>query len=259
MKTLITGASKGIGRAVALQLASPGAQLGLCASSESAELRDVVAQAQNKGAEAIMLTGDLSQPETPGQIAQKMIETYNGLDCVISNAGISIPAPLAETNHEDWDKIFAVNTKSPLFLAQACYQALKQSQGNFIAISSMSGEQPYPGMGPYSASKSALTMVMRQLAQEWVQDGIKVNIVSPGLFHTAMTDRVYSDPDLKAMREALVPAGRIGAPEQDLVGIIEFLAQNKSTYLIGQNIIVDGGLIDSIQNNIAGRPATKRS
>ena len=97
-------------------------------------------------------------------------------------------------------------------------------------------------------------MMVRVLAQEWADDGIRVNAVSPGLFSTAMTAPIYADPQLKATREALVPMHRIGNPERDCAGLVEFLLSPDATYLTGQNIVVDGGLLGSIQTHLAGRP-----
>ena len=257
MRTLITGASKGIGRAIALRLAVPGTKLGLGASTRSDELMDIVGEVKSRGAEALPVIGDLSDPEVPRRIAIEAIDSFGGLDNVISNAGISIPSPANEICVKNWDRVFAVNVRAPMLLAQSVYDQLKKSQGAFVVIASMSGVQPYPGMGPYSSSKAALIMFARQLAQEWIADGIRVNSISPGLFRTALTEKIYADEATKMRREAMVPAGRIGDPADDLAGVIEFLIQSRSTYLCGQNIVVDGGLIDSIQAKIAGRPATK--
>ena len=257
MRTLITGASKGIGRAVALRLAVPGAKLALGASTHSDELKEIVREVEASGAEALPVIGDLSDPDVPKKIATESIEAFSGLDAVISNAGISIPSAVEDIKVESWDRVFAVNVRAPMLLAQAVHGPLKAAQGTFVVIASMSGVQPYPGMGPYSSSKAAVIMFARQLALEWIADGIRVNTISPGLFRTALTEKVYSDEATKKQREAMVPAGRIGDPAEDLAGVIEFLVQSGSTYMVGQNIVVDGGLIESIQAKIAGRPATK--
>lgn len=257
MRSLITGASKGIGRTVALRLAVPGAKLALGASSHSDELKETIRAVEANGAKALPVIGDLSDPGVPGKIAAESIEVFGRLDAVISNAGISIPSSIADIQIENWDRVFAVNVRAPMLLAQAVYSSLKVTKGTFITIASMSGVQPYPGMGPYSSSKAALIMFARQLALEWIADGIRVNSISPGLFRTALTEKVYSNAATKKQREEMVPAGHIGDPTEDLAGVIEFLIQSRSTYLVGQNIVVDGGLIDSIQAKIAGRPATK--
>lgn len=257
LRTLVTGASKGIGRAVALRLAVPGAKLSLSASSKSKDLHQIVSKAISQGADAIAVTGDLGDPKVPGRIAEATINAFGGLDSVVSNAGISIPSRLTDTSTDDWDRVFAVNVRAAFLLAQSCFTELNKSCGCFVAIASMSGIQPYQGMGPYSASKAALIMLVRQLAQEWVGEGIRVNAISPGLFRTALTEKIYANEDITKKRESLVPAKRIGDPEEDLAGVVEFLLGSQSNYLSGQNIVVDGGLMDSIQGNIAGRPATK--
>ena len=257
MRSLITGASKGIGRAAALRMAVPGAKLALGASTHSDELKEIVREAEAKGAEALPVIGDLSDPDIPGKIVAETLAAFDGLDAVISNAGISIPSTIGDIKLENWDRVFAVNVRAPMLLAQAVHDPLKEAKGAFVVIASMSGVQPYPGMGPYSSSKAALIMFARQLALEWIADGIRVNSISPGLFRTALTEKVYSDETIKKQREAMVPAGRIGDAAEDLAGIIEFLLTSGSTYMVGQNIVVDGGLIESIQAKIAGRPATK--
>jgi glucose 1-dehydrogenase len=131
---------------------------------------------------------------------------------------------------------------------------LKKAQGAFIAIASMSGVQPYSGMGAYSASKAALIMLVRQLAQEWAGDGIRANCISPGLVRTPLTQGVYDSSEAKSAREALVPIHRIAEADADLAGIIAFLLSTDAAYITGQNLLVDGGLLDSIQTHLSGRP-----
>ena len=113
-------------------------------------------------------------------------------------------------------------------------------------------------MGAYSPSKAAVLMLVRTLAQEWAADGIRVNAVSPGLIHTALTARIYADPETKAAREALIPMHRIGAPDHDIAGLVAFLTGPDAGYITGQNILADGGLMDAVHGLIAGRPATER-
>ena len=118
----------------------------------------------------------------------------------------------------------------------------------------MSGVEPYPGTGAYSPSKAALIMLIRVMAQEWAADGIRVNAISPGLVKTAMTAPIYADAEKTRAREALVPMHRIADPERDMAGIAAFLISPDAGYITGQNIVADGGLLGSIQANIAGRP-----
>ena len=254
MRILITGASKGLGSAMALRLARSGAQLALCGSSPSADLDAIVAACQAKGAQAVGLAGDLGDASVPARLVASAVEALGGLDGVVSNAGIVKPGLLTQLSDEDWERTFSVNLRSAWLLARAAHPHLKASTGAMVTVASMSGVEPYPGTGAYSPSKAALIMMVRLLAQEWAADGVRINTVSPGLFATAMTAPIYADAEKKAAREALVPMHRIGDPARDCAGLVEFLLSPDATYLTGQNIVVDGALLGSIQSQIAGRP-----
>lgn len=258
LRVLVTGASRGIGRAICLRLASQGAQIAACGSAHADELDAVITDAAQQGGRVVPLLGNLADPATPAQLVEQALAALGGLDAVVSNAGVSRPAKLAELNIEDWDYLFAVNTRAPWLLARAAYPALRQSRGSMVCVASMSGVQPYPGMGAYSPSKAALLMLVRTLAQEWAADGIRVNAVSPGLIYTALTARVYADAPTKAARETLVPLHRIGDAEADIAGIVTFLIAQDAGYITGQNILADGGLMDTVHGLIPGRPATER-
>ncbi len=254
MRILLTGASRGIGRGIAERLARPGTSLALCASAPSTELDATVAACRHLGAEARALSGDLGDVSIPSAIVDQAVAAFGGLDAVISNAGVAKPGLLSDMDVAAWDGIFAVNVRAPWLLARAAYPHLAESKGAFVAIASMSGVEPYPGVGAYSPSKAALIMMVRTLALEWASAGARVNAVSPGLFLSAMTAPIYADPDKKAAREALVPLHRIGDPGRDIAGLIDFLISADATYMTGQNLVVDGGLIGSIHSHIAGRP-----
>jgi len=254
MRILLTGASRGIGRAIAQRLARPGASLVLCASAPSRDLDEVAAACRKLDARVEALSGDLATREAPGRLVEAAAAAFGGLDAVVSNAGIALPGRLDEIDFEAWDRVFAVNVRGAWLLARAAHPHLAANRGAFVAVASMSGVEPYPSVGAYSASKAALIMLVRTLAQEWAASGARANAVSPGLFHSAMTAPIYADPDKKAAREALVPMHRIGDPARDLAGLIEFLISPEAGYLTGQNIVVDGGRLGSIQAHIAGRP-----
>lgn len=253
MRILITGASKGIGRGTALHLAVLGNSLALCGTRPSQELSSILAECVAKGASVAALTGDLADPAVPARLVAEAARRMGGIDAVISNAGIVAPSRIADLDLDVWDRIFAVNTRSSFLLAKAAYPHLKASRGAYVAVASMSGVEPYAGTGAYSPSKAALIMLVRQLAQEWAADGIRVNAISPGMIRTAMTAPIYADAEKTAAREALVPMHRIGTPD-DIAGIAAFLISPAADYVTGQNIVADGGLLGSIQSKIAGRP-----
>jgi glucose 1-dehydrogenase len=257
-RVLVTGASRGIGRAICLRLASQGAVIAACASAHADELDEVVAEAAKQGGRVVPLIADLADSSTPARLVEQAMAALGGLDALVSNAGVSRPSTLVKLTLEDWDYLLAVNARAPWLLAKAAYPALRASRGSFVSVASMSGVQPYPGMGAYSPSKAAVLMLVRTLAQEWAADGIRVNAVSPGLIHTPLTARVYADAPTKAAREALVPLHRIGSPDADIAGLVAFLIGPDAGYVTGQNILADGGLMDAVQGLIAGRPATER-
>ena len=257
MRVLITGASRGIGRAVCERLARGGAQLAACASAHGDELDTLVASIRQAGGVAVPLLGDLQDTETPARLVARAAEALGGLDAVVGNAGISSPGLLATLEVADWDRVFNVNVRAQWLLARAAHPWLQKSRGSLVTVASMSGVQPYAGIGAYSATKAALIMLTRQLAQEWAADGIRVNCVSPGLVRTPLTQRLYDQPEARKAREALVPVHRIGEADADIAGTVAFLLGPDAAYMTGHNLLVDGGLLDSVQTHLAGRPRTE--
>lgn len=256
MRVLITGASRGIGRAVAERLARGGARVAACASAHGDELDTLLAQIRSDGGQAIGLLGDLQDPATPERLVAQAAAAWGGLDAVVGNAGISSPGMLATLDLAAWDRVFNVNVRAQWLLARAAYPWLQQSRGRLVTIASMSGVQPYSGIGAYSATKAALIMLTRQLAQEWAADGVRVNCVSPGLVRTPLTQPVYDQPEARRAREALVPLHRIAEADADVAGTVAFLLGPDAGYITGHNLLVDGGLLDSVQTHLAGRPRT---
>ncbi len=256
MRVLLTGASRGIGREVCLHLAGSGMKIAACASKDGDAMDSLIAEVKSLGGTVVPLIGDLADPLVPEMLVAEAIDQLGGLDAVVSNAGYAKPAALVDNTLEDWSHLLAVNLTAPWLLAKAAYPELLRHKGKYIAVASMSGVQPYPNMGAYSISKAGLLMMVRQLAQEWAAQQISINAISPGLFYSSMTAKVYQDEKLKKAREDLVPVHRIGNPTTDIAGVVEFLLSSAAGYITGQNIIVDGGLLDSMHGQIAGRPAT---
>jgi glucose 1-dehydrogenase len=208
------------------------------------------------GGTAIALVGDLGDHDVPGQLVAAAVDAFGGLDALVANAGIANPGPLKELSVEDWDAMFSVNVRGAWLLAKASYAHLRDSRGSACFTSSMSGQQPHAGSGAYSPSKAALTLLAQTLALEWAPDGIRVNVVSPGMTRTGMTEKMYIDPEIKKAREKLIPLSRIGDP-LDIANVIEFLVSPLSSYVTGQDICVDGGFSKSILSHIPGRPSSK--
>lgn len=257
MRVLVTGASRGIGRAVCARLSRDGARVAACASAHGDELDTLVTSIRQEGGVAFPLLGNLQDTDTPARLVAEAAEVLGGLDAVVGNAGISSPGLLATLDIADWDRVFSVNVRAQWLLARAAYPWLQKSGGSLVTVASMSGVQPYAGIGAYSATKAALIMLTRQLAQEWAADGIRVNCVSPGLVRTPLTQRVYDQPEARKARETLVPVHRIGEADADIAGTVAFLLGPDAAYMTGHNLLVDGGLLDSVQTHLAGRPRTE--
>ena len=151
----------------------------------------------------------MADPDAPARAVAAAVERFGGLDGVVSNAGINRPGRLVDYAVDDWDRLFAVNTRATWLLAKAAHPALKASRGAIVAVASMSGSNAHANLGPYGPSKAAVIMLAKVLAQELGRDGIRVNTVSPGLVHTGMTAAVYADQRVAAERAALVPLGRV--------------------------------------------------
>ena len=261
MRALVSGGSSGIGAATCVRLAEAGLargeqpQIAVCGHYLTAGQEQTVASIQSLGGTAIALVGDLSDPDVPGRLVEAAVAEFGGLDALVANAGIASPGAVCDLSVEDWDNMFSVNLRGAWLLAKASYAHLKRSRGAACFTSSMSGQLPHSGSGAYSPTKAALTMLGQTLALEWAPDGIRVNVVSPGMTHTRMTERMYADPQIKKARERIIPLARIGDPT-DIANVIEFLVSPLSAYVTGQDICVDGGFSKSILSHIPGRPSS---
>lgn len=262
MRVLVTGAASGIGRATCLRLArdAQGSAAGVAAVDirASPELEKLADELRGLGAKALVLAGDMGDPEAPARVVSAAVEHLGGLDGVVSNAGINRPGRLAEYAVDDWDRVFAVNTRATWLLARAAYPALKASRGALVAVGSMSGSEAHANLGAYGPSKAAVIMLARVLAQEFGPDGIRVNTISPGMVRTGMTAAVYTDERLAAERAALVPLGRVATPE-DMADVIAFLLGPDARYITGHDLIVDGGITGNLLGRLPGIGQITRS
>ena len=198
----------------------------------------VVDELRKLGADALPLHADMATADGPGRAVADAVARFGGLDGLVSNAGVNRPGPLVDYQVEDWDRMFAVNTRATWLLAKAAHGALKAAHGAIVATASMSGSRAHANLGPYGPSKAALINLVQVLAQEFGRDGIRVNSVSPGMARTGMTARVYADQKIAAERDALVPVGRVATAE-DIADVIAFLLGPDARYVNGQDLIVD--------------------
>lgn len=200
---------------------------------------------------------DLNNPELIDEFIENLGNQFSKIDVLINNAGISRPIPLENLTLEKWNEVFDTNVRGPFFLSQKIVPLMKEAGGGKIVnISSISGHEAYPGMGAYSSSKAALIMISKQMATEWAPYNIRVNVVSPGLIRTPLTEDMYQNEEIHQKRKSMIPLNRIGTGE-DIANVTLFLSSSKSSYITGQAIIADGGLLGTIQSHIVGRPESK--
>ncbi|MBS0340153.1 MAG: SDR family oxidoreductase [Proteobacteria bacterium] len=252
-RVLVTGAARGIGRAIALRLAhdlraAGGARLTL-ADVHADELQALAEELQRMDARTCVLAGDLAETDFPACLVARSVDAFGGLDAVVSNAGMAKPSPLVDCALQDWDRVFAVNTRAPFLLGQAAHAALRESRGAMVVVTSISGTHATSPLGAYSASKAATLMLVRQMAGEWGVDGIRVNALSPGLIVTPGTAAAYADPEARAQREQRVPLRRLGQPE-DMAAAAVFLLGPDAAYITGTELLADGGLAQTLMSSL---------
>jgi len=257
MKVIVTGAASGIGRACAQVIAQAVAGRGerpqlVLADYAADRLEEAAAELRSQGFPVVTVAGDLSRVEFPQEVAARAEREFGGVDAIVSNAGVIMTAPLADMSVDDYERMFAINTRATWLLAKACYPMLKRSrQASIVATASISASQPTPPHGAYSPSKAALVMLVRQMAYEWGPDGIRCNCVSPGMTHTGMTDQVYSDPQRRAERASHIPLRRVGDPI-DIARVVAFLISPDAGYVTGVDLPVDGGVQTALMPTLRG-------
>jgi glucose 1-dehydrogenase len=256
MRVVITGASRGIGRATALKLAGEGARaFTLCDIAYLDELEALATSLEASGCKVRTLKADMAKPKAPDQVIAAGVKAMGGIDAIVGNAGITAPSRLADLDLATWNRIFDIDLRANWLLAKAAYPHLKRSKGAVVMLASMAGVMPQLPTGAYSPAKAALIMLAEMLAMEWAPDGIRANSVCPGFVHTSMTDAIYRQPKLARDRARLVPLGRVATPE-DIADAIAFLLSPGASYITGQSLLVDGGLTRSILNHVPGIAAT---
>jgi glucose 1-dehydrogenase len=257
MRILVTGAASGIGRATCLRLARDAQAAGRTAHVAAvdvvptAQLDALITELRELGADALPLHGDMGTADAPARVVGEAVRLFGGLDGLVSNAGINRAGPLVDYSVDDWDRLFAVNTRATWLLAKAAHQALSDARGAIVAVGSMSGTSAHAGLGAYGPSKAAVIMLVRVLAQEFGPDGIRVNAVSPGMTRTGMTTRIYADARVAAERDALVPLGRVATPD-DMAAAIAFLLSADAGYVNGHDLVVDGGVTGNLLGRLPG-------
>ena len=235
---IVTGASRGIGRATALALARQGASVVAAARGDHAE--PVAAAIEAGGGRAVAVAVDVTDPASVERMAAAADERFGRVDVLVSNAGITRDQLVLRMKRDDWDAVVATN----LTAAYTCVQAvlrpmIKQRAGRIITISSVVGQTGNAGQANYAASKAGLIGFSKALALEVASRGITVNVVAPGLIETDMTRAIAADA--QQTWAGRIPVGRLGRPE-DVADAVCFLASDEAAYITGQVLAVNGGM-----------------
>jgi 2-deoxy-D-gluconate 3-dehydrogenase len=238
---LVTGASRGIGRALALGLAAAGADVAVSARDE-ALLKDVALEIEGLGRTAVVLPADVTDAAACGQLIDDTLAAFSGLDVLVNNAGgSSFMGPFTDLRFSGWEKVMRLNVDSIVHLCQAAGRHMtSRGSGSVINVASVAGLTGSPLLAPYGASKAAVISLTKSLALEWGEQGVRVNALCPGWTKTDLNRGLWDGPDGGATWVANQGLKR-WASVDEMVGPTVFLASDASSYVTGQAIVVDGG------------------
>ncbi|MEM9817158.1 MAG: 3-oxoacyl-[acyl-carrier-protein] reductase [Cyanobacteria bacterium P01_A01_bin.123] len=237
---IVTGASRGIGKAVALALASEGAKVVVNYARSSNAADELVNQIVTDGGSAIALQADVSQADQVDALVSATLEKWGQIDVLVNNAGITRDTLLLRMKPEDWQAVIDLNLTGVFLCTRAVSKTmLKKRTGRIINIASVAGQMGNPGQANYSAAKAGVIGFTKTVAKEMAVRGVTVNAVAPGFIATDMTDNLPNTEDILKF----IPMGRFGKPE-DVAGLVKFLAADEAaSYITGQVMNVDGGMV----------------
>jgi len=239
---LVTGAGRGIGRAIAEGLASQGAKVA-CAARTVSELEEVAGAIEAKGGEALAVELDMGEMASLEAALDAVTSQFGRLDILVNNAGTNARQNIEEVTEENYDRIMNVNLKGLYFLSQKATAWMKKvGGGKIINIGSLTTGYALAKVSVYTATKGAVGQLTKAQAVEFGKDNIQVNAICPGFVVTALTEKMWADPTMRKWGESRIPLGRLAGPE-DMVGTATFLASPAADYVSGQCIYVDGGFM----------------
>lgn len=242
-RAIVTGASRGIGQAIAKALAEAGADVGLLGRNVAA-LAETEAAIRASGRRSATVAADVSNVADTAAAIGALAEALGGLEIFVNNAGYEEVRPSLDVDEALWERIVDTNLKGAFFAAQAAAKRMADG-GAIVNLCSLTSYVGIPTAVPYGSSKTGLLGMTRALATEWAPLGIRVNAIAPGYFHTAMTDVFYQDKGWQEAMLAKIPQRRFGRME-DIGGAVIFLASDASAYVTGHCIPIDGGYLASI-------------
>lgn len=237
---VVTGGSRGIGKAAALAMADAGATV-VVSSRKIADLEPVAQEIRARGVRALAVAAHIGKIEDSRMLMDRVQKEFGRIDILVNNAGTNpYYGPLLEQDEKTYDITMNVNVKGVLFLSQMAARIMKeQRDGCIINVSSIGGLRP-GDIGVYCVSKAALVMLTQVMAKEWGQFNIRVNTIAPGIIKTRLSEALWKDPAVNEKALETIPLMRLGEPE-DVSGAIVFLASKAGSYITGETLVVDGG------------------
>lgn len=238
---LVTGGSRGIGRAVCTRLASFGAHVFINYTSNEQAAKDVLSEITNAGGSGELVPFDVSEQAAASSAIKGIIKEKGGIHILVNNAGITRDVLLARMKEDDWDKVVSVNLKGAFICTQTVLMTMmKQRWGRIISLGSVVGTMGNPGQANYAATKAGIEGFSKSVAREVASRGVTVNVVAPGFIETDMTASLSEN--IKAQLLSQIPCGRMGSPE-DVANAVAFLASDEASYITGHVLHVNGGLL----------------
>lgn len=238
--SLVTGASRGLGRAIALKLSNMGVKIAVNYLSREAEAMDVVSSIVSQGGEAMLAPADVRDSDLAKAMVRQITDKWGKIDILVNNAGIAVDSLLPRMSDEAWDSVIDTNLRGAYLCTKfALRSMMNQGWGRIINIASVAGLTGNVGQSNYAASKGGLIALTKSMARELGSRNITVNAIAPGFITTEMTDKLSSEWKESILSQ--VPLQRLGTPE-DVAEIVAFLASDRASYITGQVINVDGGV-----------------
>ena len=238
--TLVSGASRGIGRALAEGFARRGAKVTITGREEGS-LKATAAEISTDDNQVNYSVCDVAKPDSIQNCIATMVEKHGSLDVLLNVAGVNIRQPALEFSEEQYDYVTDINQKGAFFMVQAAGRVMVQrSKGSIINVDSLNTYAPVKNVLPYAMTKNAIVAMTRGLALEWGPSGVRVNTLAPGFILTDLTKKLWSNPVMQEWAHTNTPLGRLGQPE-DMVGAAVFLASDAAAFMTGQVVRVDGG------------------
>lgn len=238
---IVTGASRGIGREIALLLAKEGARVAVNYSGSKDKADEVVQLITAAGGEAFAIQADVSDADSVKKMVDQTVETFGSIDILVNNAGITKDNLLMRMKEDEWDDVMSINLKGVFLCTKGVTrQMMRQRAGKIVNVASIVGVSGNPGQANYVAAKAGVIGFTKTAAQELASRNINVNAVAPGFITTDMTDALSED--VKNQMLAMIPLGKLGSPE-DVAKTVMFLLSDDAAYITGQTIHIDGGMV----------------